>query len=241
LNTDSRRMLSFSAGVSTYSRPDWNQVSNNLALSPKIRVNDKLSFNYNIDYGKTENSIGYVTKLFTENDHLENIIFGLRDIQTVTNTFGGRFIFSNKMGLNLRMRHYWSKVNYNDYYDLTDKGRLAGIDYKGINNEGTMIHNTNFNAFNIDLVYSWQIGPGSFMNIVWKDAIFTDSNDVSPGFVENFGQTITAPQMNSVSIKLLYYLDYLNIKKIFKSKSPIKSNDKHIIAFDNHNSNPNSF
>ncbi|CAN5272462.1 hypothetical protein BH23BAC1_BH23BAC1_34330 [soil metagenome] len=98
LNTDSRKMISLSAGASTYNRADWNQVSNNLAISPKIRLNDKLSFNYNLDYGKTENSIGYVTKLHSENNELENIVFGLRNIQTVTNTFGGRLIFSNKMG-----------------------------------------------------------------------------------------------------------------------------------------------
>ncbi|CAN5272309.1 hypothetical protein BH23BAC1_BH23BAC1_34320 [soil metagenome] len=128
------------------------------------------------------------------------------------------------------MRHYWSKVDYNNYYDLTENGRLENINYSGINDQGTMIHNTNFNAFNIDLVYSWQIAPGSFMNIVWKDAIFTDSHDTTPGFVENFGQTISAPQINSVSIKLLYYLDYLNIKKLFKSNSPVKANDKNIIA-----------
>lgn len=230
VNTDSRKVISLNARASFFRRSKWNQLNSNVGFGPKIRVNDKLSFNYNLDLGRSENSIGYVTELIDAEENLQNIIFGSREIQTFTNTFGGRFIFNNKMGLNLRMRHYWSKVAYSEFYDLGKTGGLEKNDFH-LNENAFSDHNKNFNALNIDLIYSWQIAPGSFMNVVFKDAIISESNDISNGFSENFGNTIASPQVNSVSIKLLYFLDYFQIKKKWKSRHPEQNNDKNIIAY----------
>jgi hypothetical protein len=73
--------------------------------------------------------------------------------------------------------------------------------------------NQNFNAFNIDLVYTWQFAPGSFINIVWKDAVYDSNQEVQRSYFKNFGQTMEAPQNNNLSLKVIYFLDYLDFKK----------------------------
>jgi hypothetical protein len=85
--------------------------------------------------------------------------------------------------------------------------------YAGMDNDGNPIHNTNFNAFNIDLIYIWQIGPGSFVNLIYKNAIISETSDVSPKYFENFGEMITSDQGNSFSLKVIYFIDYLSLKR----------------------------
>src|SRR4029077_20707354 len=80
------------------------------------------------------------------------------------------------------------------------------------------ISHQNYNIFNIDAVYTWQFAPGSFINIVWKDQSEYAEN-VPPQYFKNFGQTIEAPQNNNLSLKIIYYLDYLDFKKWGSKKS----------------------
>ncbi|MEM9987601.1 MAG: DUF5916 domain-containing protein, partial [Bacteroidota bacterium] len=77
--------------------------------------------------------------------------------------------------------------------------------------DGTPRHDRNFNAFTVDLVYQWQFAPGSMLTFVWKNSIFTDDPDTTPTFVENLEQTLVAPQLNSFSVRVLYFLDYQDV------------------------------
>ena len=76
----------------------------------------------------------------------------------------------------------------------------------------------NVNFFNIDMVYTWQFAPGSFINIVWKNAIYNYTDIVETSYFKNFGKTIEADQNNNLSLKIIYFLDYLQLKK--KKKTP---------------------
>ena len=48
-----------------------------------------------------------------------------------------------------------------------------------------MANNPVANAFNIDMVYSWQVAPGSFFTAVWKNQIYSDSDELYKGFFDN--------------------------------------------------------
>jgi len=212
VGTDRRKNFSLRANVYMFRRPSWDQLYKSFGFSPSLRINDKLTFDYDLDYRFNDRSVGYVTKLYDQNDELDEIIFGRRDITTISNSFGGNLTFNSKMGLNMRMRHYWSQVEYEDYFDLQENGKLTNNNYNGLQEDGSPQHNKNFNAFNIDFVYSLQIAPGSFMSFVWKDSIITDDNDSEEGYLGNFESTMGSPHQNSFSLKLLYYLDYLTVK-----------------------------
>ena len=55
--------------------------------------------------------------------------------------------------------------------------------------------------------------PGSEINIVWKQAILNSDEQIINDYFENLKNTFAMPQTNSISIKVLYYLDYLSLKK----------------------------
>jgi len=111
------------------------------------------------------------------------------------------------MALTLNARHYWTTGFYRKYLTLASDGVLiANYDYNYNNNY-------NYNVFNIDLVYSWQFAPGSNLSIVYKNAIETQTDKVTANLLNDVSRTLHDPQSNSISVKVLYYLDYLALKK----------------------------
>jgi hypothetical protein len=43
----------------------------------------------------------------------------------------------------------------------------------------------NFNAFNTDLIFAWQFAPGSFLNIVYKNDLQRDEQDIELSYFNN--------------------------------------------------------
>jgi len=199
-SSDSRKAFHLSGSVSKVIFNERNRHSVEWSLSPRYRFNDRFNMTYTYWQGNDIDDVGYVDNI---ND---TIIFGVRDVNTKTNTIEGNYLFTPLMSLSLRVRHYWSQVKYKEYYALNDAGRESPTTYS-TNND------INFNAFNVDLVFTWQFLPGSEMSIVWKNAILTQKSDLVKNYYENLNRTITSPQSNSFSIKVLYYLDYQNLRK----------------------------
>ncbi|MCX6210520.1 MAG: DUF5916 domain-containing protein [Bacteroidetes bacterium] len=133
------------------------------------------------------------------------IILGLRNRIVAENILNVKYNFTNKMGLSFRARHYWSKTQHNEYFTLLKDG--TEIPY--ITNED--IGHYNFNVFNIDMTYTWQFALGSFININWKDASSFQERQL--GYFNNLNKTLSSPQNNSFSIKIIYFFDYLNLRK----------------------------
>jgi len=136
-----------------------------------------------------------------------NIIFGVRRLTTYENVLSGKYIFKNDMALTLNARHYWSTGDYRHYYTLQNDGSTISADSYISNN------NFNYNVFNIDLVYSWQFAPGSNLSLVYKNAVETSTSLITVNLPDDFHSTLQAPQLNSFSVKMIYYLDYLYLKK----------------------------
>jgi hypothetical protein len=171
------------------------------------RIGRKFSINYSLAMERMINDIGYVG-----NGTGDEIFFGKRGVSTIEQTLSGAFIFTADSYLSLRGRYYWSKADYDgDYFLLLDDGTLQPSDYEAVSDL-----NTSF--FNIDMAYTWRFAPGSELSVVWKNAIrsFTDYIIESPG--DNFRNVLDGPQSNSISLKILYYLDYQNFKKLFSPK-----------------------
>ena len=186
----------------------------NMTAGPRIRFNDKLSMVYTLGRYQFVNDEGAALDINGAGTIIGNdIIFGKRDQTTYENVLNLSYIFTNKMGLTFRARHYWSTVNYNSFYVLDEKGYLAPSYYTGVDANGESLHNTNFNAFNIDMVYRWVFAPGSEISIVYKTALLAFDNDVARSYSDNFKNTIEAPQTKSLSLKVLYYIDYLSLKR----------------------------
>jgi len=218
VESDGRKSLKGNIYSGRWMRNAWDQNSDWIGLFLRYRVNNKLSFNVEVNTEDTKGSRGYVTTQVDDTNTLQEIVFGERNIKTATNVAGLNYTFSNRMGLNLRLRHYWSKVKYDGYYRLENDGTLQQSDYSGINADGVAEHNTNFNALNLDLVYFVQVAPGSFVNVVWKDAISSLTNDAHLDYFQSYRQATDTPQVNNVSVRFTYFLDYLSLKKAVSGK-----------------------
>lgn len=216
LSTDRRKNLFVSSRVRLWKRPEWNQTDRFLNLRTRVRIGSRFEVNHSIDYSNRYNERGYATRLYDENDDLASVIIGQRDVNTLTNTLSSSYIFNNRMGLTFRLRHYWSRVLYKSYFDLSESDVLSPTDYTGLDPvSGLSDHDRNFNQFNIDMEYNWQFLPGSEVRIIWKRAIGTDDLNTQLDFFRNFSNTAAAPNFDTITIRMVYFIDYLNVKKLF--------------------------
>ena len=198
-----------------------NRTGFDLSLGPRYRASDQLSFVYQIGYGVRYNQIGYAGGLNGSNS-LDaplllafgggdgDVLLGRRDVTTFTNTATATYTFTNRMSFNIRLRHYVSNVHYRDFSRLRPDGEETPVAYER-NRDNT------FNAFNVDAVYSWWFAPGSQVSIVWKNANnsslnYYQASAATPLYFDNLSNTLNTPHNNSVSIKVLYYLDYLALR-----------------------------
>ena len=198
----------------------FNSPNHQLNVSHRYRFSDKFSLSHRVMYNPSRNDAGFYQRYYqldgsgnqvldaSGNPILEDILFSRRDRKTVENTLSVKYSFNNKSGITLRVRHYWSKVEVKQLYDLQTDGTLVPTSHAD-----AAIGHQNFNIFNVDAVYTRQFAPGSFINIVWKSQSYTDSDPVDYRYFKNFGRTVSAPQNNNLSLKIIYFLDYLDFKK----------------------------
>jgi hypothetical protein len=199
-NTAKRYNLSLQGFQTHSSRYSTNGTQ--LIMGNQYRFSDKLSMGLtnNVDWVNRDPGFGFI------NPAGDSILFGLRNRNTVENIFNVKYNFNIKMGLSFRARHYWSKVHYSRFFNLKQDGYLEQV------NSVDQDPNKNLNLFNIDMVYTWQFAPGSFINITWKDASQLFDQQIRNQYHTNFSNVLNTPQQNNFSIKIIYYLDYLSLR-----------------------------
>jgi hypothetical protein len=178
----------------------------NITLNQRYRFSDKFSLRYGLSLQPQKENVGFADLMGND------IIFGKRNISTVENTFTIKYNFNKKMGLTTDIRHYWSKVNYRDpsinFFKLMPDGTLQHIaTYTGNPNQ-------NYNDFYVNAVFTWEFAPGSFINLVWKNTNPVDNfNQVTKdGYFKNLDNTLNHAHNNNISFKIIYFIDYLQLK-----------------------------
>jgi hypothetical protein len=188
-----------------------------LGVSPRYRVSDKLNFRYSFDYSLKVNQMGYVNDGFDLAQPIDqvystllgpDVLLGRRNVSTFTNTLTTNYTFTNRLSFTMRVRHYVSTVRYFDFARLRPDGAeelLPGYQRN---------HDTSFNAFNVDASLVWWFAPGSQVSLVWKDATasYLLGNEATPLYFDNLANVANTPHNNNVSVKVLYYLDYLSLR-----------------------------
>ncbi|RME05785.1 MAG: hypothetical protein D6816_08505, partial [Bacteroidetes bacterium] len=150
------------------------------------------------------NDVGYVS---TRSNG--DIIFGRRQNITFSTVLNTSYIFTNRMSFSLRVRHYWSKAEYESFHLLAESGSLAPTDYNEFSD-------SSFDAFTVDAVYRWRFAPGSDIFIVWKNNTSSfdyEEDQVIYNYRKGLSRLTDFPQNNSLSVKVIYFLDYLYFKK----------------------------
>jgi hypothetical protein len=205
INTTPSTRLSGGAYVAYHVLNRFGGYSFTGEVSYNFRINNKFSFGQDVTYTPQFNYAGFSTMDTLNN----NPIFARRNVQTIEHIFNVKYTFNNVAGLSFRLRHYWSKLNNMQFYDLANNGQLSSL---------TSTHfdsniDQNYNVWNIDMIYEWQFSPGSVVSVAWKSSSLNNTNIAKYGYLNNFGNTYNEPKNNNYSIKVLYYIDYQNLKK----------------------------
>lgn len=203
IGTDSRKQVRVSLSTNIRKFDEEGRHRWNISFSPRYRVNDKLTMNISAFYSRLRNDVGFVAKT-TNPSGTEDVIFGRRHIETVENVFNASYTFNPNTALTLRARHYWTSVVYRQYHLLEEDGRLGATSF-------SEPRDANFNAFNVDMIFRWRFAPGSDLFVVWKNSILHSDALAGETYFSNWGNLFEAPQNNSLSVKLIYFLDYQSL------------------------------
>ena len=203
LNTDARKPVNGYLHYGGYHKPDNDQSGYWGGGGINFRIGQKLQLEYDMGVNHEINDRGFVDKTVSE----DTIYFAKRNVKTFENIFYASYAFNNKISIKIRTRHYWSGAANKHYYQLQADGSLSeNLSY-------TNNHDENYNAFNIDMVFRWIFAPGSELSIAWKNSIYQNGDRVLTNYLENIRNTWKSDQTNSLSLKVLYYIDYNNLRR----------------------------
>jgi hypothetical protein len=209
ISTDYRRSIAIDIGGGGVLDPLHNGYTYHWRISPRLRVNDNFSLKYVLSIKQKYNDIGFVKNdtsgLFIEPPQVD-YIFAKRNTNMITNVLSANYIINNKMDISVKLRYHLDQVKNLEFKYLGNDGYLYDNDYKGE-------HNVNYTTWTSDIAYSWRFSPGSQMILVWKNAIVDEKNYLRNHWADNLEESFNLAQQNSLSLKIIYYLDYLYLRK----------------------------
>jgi hypothetical protein len=193
--------------------PSWKYLS--YMFSPRVRASNKILVTLNWSLEDQRNDRGYAVQFGAPVDTVSGILFGERNRMNLTQYLEFNYTLNNRMNIALRTRHYWSVLSYSRFFTLAEDGSLAPNATLGLAADGSSAYDLNYNAFTVDCAYRWVFKQGSELSLVWKSAIFTSGNTLNTGYFRNMDDMFNAGLTNnSFSIKLLYWLDVAELKKL---------------------------
>ncbi|MBD0401899.1 DUF5916 domain-containing protein [Flammeovirga sp. EKP202] len=214
INSDSRNLYTGSVRISYWARPEFSQLDNFISYNQTYRATDRFDLTHSVSWNNQRDEKGYVTTLHEDNGDVESVIYGNRDVKTFENNFTSKYYFNPKMSMKLRLRHYWRRVDYDEFFDLSTTGDLLTTDYTDLDENGEHTQNTNYNTFDMELSYSWEFLPGSFLTAMWRNELKSSNHNSEITFSDNMKEMWEEPQLNTLSIRLSYFLDYGQVKRM---------------------------
>ena len=204
--SDSRKKLQYNFTVDYYAFDEKgrNHVLTEFGL--RYRFSDKFNVNWEFNPSFSNNETGFAGK----SNH--DIFIGRRQRNTYENALTSKYTFNEKMALTLTFRHYFSDVTYKQFYTLNHDGSLTNTDNFTNNLNGT------YNAWNVDLRFSWWFAPGSQLTLLYRNATSNYLEISRLNVTKNYDMLFSEPTVNNFSLKLTYFLDYNRVKHWGKKK-----------------------
>jgi hypothetical protein len=198
------------ANANTFIEENRDSFSYRFSVEPRVRFNDYFFMVYEFNFNNRLNDRGFAD--FFENQP----IFGERDRKIVENSIRANYNFNSFHGLSLQFRHYWDNVVYDEFmYDLNEDGRVIE-DTNLPKTELDSNPDVNFSTWNVDLNYVWQVAPGSFLTVLYRQQLFENSDFSNLGYVNSLNSLFEQNLQHTISIRLQYFIDVNDVKnKLF--------------------------
>ncbi len=204
-STDSRKKLFVNYDFAGAESPLPSDPYYSGTLGFRYRFSNKFQINTEVHAETDNGNWGYAYR----DGNTSQPVLGKRNVKSNYTVLGAIYNFNPLMNLNIRMRHYWSMVNYSNFYDVMDNGYWTERAF-------APGHDQNFNTFNIDMFYTWDFLLGSRITLSWKNALGGDvdiDGIENKTYAKNFTRIFDNPHSNEVTLKVVYYIDYLNLTK----------------------------
>ena len=210
-STDSRKKLYVNWRLGAAESPLPKDPYWNGSLGVRYRFSDKFQLSTNMDIVQDKGNWGAVRRsngslIINSNG---SPVISRRNVKTNTFIVSSQYNFNSRMNINVRMRHYWSILQNTNFYNLNSDGYWRDTTY--LNNL-----DLNFNSFNVDMFFTWDFLLGSRLTIAWKNALGGNVS-IDPysnkTYFRNFGKAVDNPHSNEITVKIVYYLDYLKLKR----------------------------
>jgi hypothetical protein len=223
-NTDNRKQVTLHVDGGARFFQQANRLGWRISPSIRWRASNKLTLSTSISFERsTENIGGLDTSLISKSSvgyeklPQKPILMAHRDGSNLVNDFGVNYAFNTRLNLSFYARHYWNRVFFKSFDILQADGSLVPSAYTGKDVSQHPLNDIAANYFNIDMVFTWRFAPGSDILIVYKNLIRHDADglDVNHDYFYNARHLPSFEGSNSISFKILYYLDYSKIKKWF--------------------------
>ena len=205
-STDSRKKLYAGIELGMGQTPAFRNAEYiNYELTLRFRFNDRLSIEWSGSGNSDNGNVGYAFRREANGDP----IVGWRDVKQFTTLVSGLYNFTPRMFLTLRARHYWSSVRYERFYNIDAKGYW--IDRPFIDG-----NDNNYNAYNLDLFYTWDFMYGSRLIVGWKNWMPLDRSIDGMRFSkygQNLVEVFRMPQGRELTARLIYFMDSQKLKR----------------------------
>ncbi|WP_179345104.1 DUF5916 domain-containing protein [Winogradskyella ursingii] len=182
-----------------------------ISVSPRFRFNDNFLMVYQLNFDMANGQRGFATQFDGQP------IFGERNRQRFTNSISANYNFNPFNSLALSFRHYWDTVDYDyELFTLLDNGRLttdSGYNVENVDGNPDI----NFSTWNVDLSYSWQFAPGSFLTALYRNQLFNFGTMADDNYSESLDTLFDQPIQHTFSLRVQYFIDFNGIKSIFQN------------------------
>ncbi len=204
-STDSRKKIHFNYSIGGAESPLPNDPYLTSEFGIRYRFNEKFQVSTSMAIEQDKGNWGWA---YLNNSNGSPVI-ARRNLKRETALLNAQYNFNKKMNWTVRVRHYWSAIDNTNFYNLKNDGYWDEIPF-------ILNKNINYNTFNIDMFFTWDFLLGSRITLAWKNALGSNVN-IDPylytTYLKNLGQTISNPHSNEVTLKIVYFLDYLDLKK----------------------------
>ncbi len=216
ISSDYRKVFALDARYSRVNFHNSERYQETIRIAPRIRFSDRLFTTLSTTYTRRNRRPGYVNKVFAGpalQDLAGRVLVGERMRDQIESILNLEYIFTDVMSITGRIRHYWDRVQYQQFGWLNQDGFLDEIDYQGLDESDNPVYDRNINLFNVDVVYTWRFAPGSDIIAVWKNSISKVNDEYDRNYLDNIAALGEGNQFDSFSVRLIYFLDYLYLQR----------------------------